>query len=132
MSELRCRPVALLLLLLHAGGCATWRPSEVGPRELIEQEQPRLIRVTGVDPVGRLVRNPRIEDDAIVVDAECRRSPNPQGGYICPTEVVVALDDVTRIDVRRVAVGRSVLVLLCIALAGWAFAFSTSDFLAGS
>jgi len=117
------RQIALLLLALHLGACATWRPSGVAPRELIQQERPRLIRVFGDDRVARVVRDPRIEDDAIVVDAECRRSPNPRGGYICPTESVVALEDVRQIDVRRVDVGRSAFLLLTIGTFVGAFVF---------
>ena len=112
MSALRCRPVALLLLVLILGACTTWRPSTIGPRQLIEEERPRVVRVTGPDSVQRVVRNPRIEDGAIVMDAECRRSQSPRGGYICPTETILTLEDVTGIDVRRVAFGRTTLFLL--------------------
>jgi len=115
------------MLVLFLGSCTTWQPTTISPRQVIEEDQPRSVRVTGSDGVRRIVRNPRIEDEAIVMDAECRRTPNPQGGYICPTETVVALDDVTRIDVRRVAVVRSALLLLGFGVAGFALAFSGAN-----
>jgi len=91
MSALRCRPVALLMLVLFLGACTTWQPGVVSPRQLIEEGQPRVVRVTSPDSVRRVVRNPRIENEAIVVDAECRSSVSPLGGYVCPAETVVAL-----------------------------------------
>lgn len=117
---------SLILLLLTVSACATWTPSEVSPRELIEQEEPRLIRVRTADGESRLAHHPRIEADAVVVDGECRRSPNPRGGYVCPTETVAALDDVRNVDVRRLAWGRSLLLAVGVSLLGFGYAFSTA------
>jgi hypothetical protein len=73
-----------------------------------------------------LATHPRIEGDAIVVDAECRRSPNPRGGYVCPTETVAALEDVRRVDVRRLAWAPSLLLIVTGAAFAFGYAFSTA------
>ena len=57
----RCRPLALSLLVVHLGACATWQPSTVSPRQLIEEERPPSIRVirhdgTELGPARALLR----------------------------------------------------------------------------
>ena len=116
----------LVLAMAFLSGCRTWQPTTVSPRVLIAEEQPRLIRVTGPDGVPRVVAGPRIEGDAIVVAAECRRSPSPRGGYMCPTEAVLALNDVRDIEVRRVSAGRTALLLL-VAAPVWVVAAAASE-----
>ena len=105
-------PVAVLaLLVLPLSACATWRTSQIDARTLIDEERPGLVRVTGTDGVRRLVRDPRIDQGEIVVDAECRRPPNSDR-YVCPTEAVISLENVREIEVRRAAPLRTLGVAL--------------------
>jgi len=36
-KTLLSRPVAALMLVLHLGGCTSWRPVAVSPRQFIEE-----------------------------------------------------------------------------------------------
>ena len=102
MSTSRYRPLALLLLVLHLGGCMTWRPIAVSPRQVIEEEQPSSVRVTQPDGILIVLHDPAIRNDSIVGTDE---------------EGVVrqmGLDD-GAIAVRRVSGVKSVLLGIAIA-----------------
>ena len=135
MKLRRYRPVAIVLLVLHLGACTTWRPSPVGPRQLIEEERASPIRFTRPDGTSVVVRNPRIRNDSIaVVSGVCRRLPGISGPrrYRCPTTALLALDDVRVLEVQRPARGRTLLLIspLLVTLvfaAAWSAACSSGD-----
>ena len=92
------RSVAVLMLVLHLGGCATWQPVTVSPRQFIEEERPDHIRVWR-DERPTQVRSPRIEGDILT-------STIP---YEPP--VGIALTDITAIESRHFSIGRSGLLV---------------------
>ena len=84
MSSLKCRPVALFLLVVFLAGCYTWRPTTVSPPELIEEEAPEQVRVTQWNGEQVTISNPKVQADSIV-----------------GAEAGIALEDVRGIEVRR-------------------------------
>jgi len=125
-SSNRARPLAFLLSVLCATGCATWQPASEGPRQLIERGVHPRVRVVRSDAAPVVVRNPRIVNDSIAtVSGPCRRLPGLEPRYSCPTEGVVALSDVTGIEVVRPSKGRMALLALPVVLF---FAFRDAEY----
>jgi hypothetical protein len=83
MPSLRCRPAALLLLVLPVAACTFRSPVTVSPREFVEKEHPPLVRVTLTD--GRQVRieNPIVLADSIRAAPPCERVFMPDGRAPC-------------------------------------------------
>jgi hypothetical protein len=101
MNPTRYRAIALALLLTSLPACTTWRPTPLAPARFIAEETPHEVRAVRRDGSAVVVSSPRIVRDSIaVVAGECRRRSPFDDGYVCPTRGVVALDDVTRVDVR--------------------------------
>lgn len=94
MSSLKCRPVALFLLVVFLAGCYTWRPTTVSPPELIEQEAPSQLRVTRRSGEQVKISDPQFRADSIIGD-----------------EIAVAVDDIREIRVRRFSTGRTLLLV---------------------
>lgn len=82
-----------VVLVLMSTGCVTWRASELAPTELIQQEAPVRVRVTGTDGMQLTLERPQIRAGAIVATA----SPG-----------AMLLDDVRTIEVERVSVARTI------------------------
>lgn len=105
------RPFAGLLLAIHLAGCTYWQPATVAPRELIEIDQPSLIRITPASGESLVIQSPSIRGDSI---AGVRpRSRETRG---------ILLSDVRSIEVSHVSAGRTLgLVVLTgvVALAGF-------------
>ena len=75
MTLRRYRFPALLVLVLHLQACASWGASPLPPRQLIDDERPRVVRITRTDGTQSVVSQPRIESDSIVgTSEECRTS----------------------------------------------------------
>jgi hypothetical protein len=107
VSGLRCRPIALFLLVVFLGGCVTWRPTTVSPRQVIEEEQPSRIRVTHMSGEITVVSDPGVVNDSIVFLQE----PCPAGVVAVegrPCGPVVALADVRTLEVRQVSATRTI------------------------
>ena len=117
----RTSGITALVLALSTTACTSWTPAAVGPRQLIEESRPRVVRVTTADGSTRTLSAPRIAGNSIVVQGECRRVGGRNSRYLCPDERVAALDEVERIDVRRASVSRTALTTLAI-LTGIAYA----------
>ena len=101
MSELRCRPVALLMLVLFLGGCTTWQPTTVSPRVVVEQEQPLKIRVTSTRGDITVMPDPGIVNDSLVsLQERCQTGVVAVDGEECPA--MMALDEVRSLDVARI------------------------------
>jgi len=82
------RYVWIPLVVVSSSGCYSWQLQSVSAREVIEQQEPELVRVTGPD--GRVtMHEPRVSGDSI--SGRLRR----QG-----SETSVPLDEVRRIEVR--------------------------------
>ncbi len=109
------RAPGILLLALHIRGCATWRPSPVEPRQLIEQEMPPSIRIRTLDGREVLARDPRIvRETSFGAEETCRASSFSPTGAFCESSVVpvASLAEVEGVEVRRINPGRSVAVAL--------------------
>ena len=95
MTRHRPRAVLLLLLLLNLTACQTWQSVSLGaisPAQLIEEEQPDRVRVTGGGVLELEVVSPSVEGDQLVGAGD----------------VAVALEDILRLEVRRNSTGRSI------------------------
>ena len=93
----RSRPLALLLLVLHLSACAIWRPYNVSPAQLIEDEALDRLRVTGPDGRQVILRDAYVHGDSV----SGRSSLGELRGY--------ALDEV-QIEVQDDGVGPAVAV----------------------
>lgn len=113
MSSPKCRPVALVLLVVHLGGCYSWRPTTVAPPQVIEVEDPAQVRVTSVG-CGRLVlSDPEIRGDSLAGLSEVYAQVEvaPRGGAFggevrtrTYSRAAVALSDIQEIEVRKASV----------------------------
>lgn len=101
MMLIRCRPIALLLLMLHLAACTSWQLSTVSPPQLIQEEEPGLVRLTQMNGDRSVVDNPEIRGDSIVSGdtrsckrLDCRRSS-------------VVISDIAQIEVGRPSQSRT-------------------------
>ena len=96
MTRHRPHAVLLLFLLLNLTACQTWQSVSLGaisPAQLIEEDQPDRVRVTGGGVLEREVVSPSVEGDQLV----------GAGDFSVP------LEDILRLEVRRFSVGRTVM-----------------------
>lgn len=99
MSVSRYRSVSILLLCIHLGGCTTWQPVQVSPREFIERESPYKIRFR--DAAGEWVplTYPRVVGDTIAGTTRGWIASEGKRGAI---SMRTALTDVPTIEARLV------------------------------
>ena len=96
MCRIRCRAVLLLFLLLHLTACQTWQSvslDAISPAQLIEEDQPDRVRVTGGDVLDLELVSPAVEGDQLV----------GAGDFSVP------LEDILRLEVRGFSLGRTIL-----------------------
>jgi len=97
MSAFRFRAVALLMLVLHLGACMTWQPSPISPRQWIEEEQPKLVRVTTTDGSQVVLSDPRIDDDSLGLSVSGQLRPcHDSANLACPRSV--PLDSISTVE----------------------------------
>ncbi len=97
MTRYRYRAVLLLFLLLNLTACQTWQSVSLGaisPAQLIEEDRPDRVRVTGGGLLEREVVSPSVEGDQLVGAGD----------------VAVPLEDILRLEVRGFSVGRTLLL----------------------
>lgn len=114
MSALRCRPVALLMLMVFLAGCTTWRPTTLSPAQVIQEEGPSSIRVTRSDGTHVTVTRPVVHNDSIaVLEQACQTSSVAGGRFGCRefTRTLVPLGDVAGVEVSTVSGWRTATVL---------------------
>ena len=105
MCRIRCRAVLLLFLLLHLTACQTWQSvslDAISPAQLIEEDQPDRVRVTGGGVIDLEVVSPSVEGDQLV-GAE---------------DVAVPLEDILRLEVRGLHILRTIGVVPLAMLGG--------------
>ena len=96
MCRIRCRAVLLLFLLLHLTACQTWHSvslDAISPAQLIEEDQPDRVRVTGGDVLDLELVSPSVEGEQLV----------GAGDFAVP------LEDIVPLEVRGFSVGRTLL-----------------------
>ncbi|SVD45466.1 uncharacterized protein METZ01_LOCUS398320 [marine metagenome] len=96
MTRYRARAVLLLFLLLNLTACQTWQSVSLGaisPAQLIEEDQPDRVRVTGGDVLDLELVSPSVEGDQLV----------GAGDFSVP------LEDILRLEVRGFSLGRTIL-----------------------
>ena len=97
MRPYRLRAVLLLFLVLNVTACTSWHSVSldvISPAELIEEDQPDRVRVTGGRVLEREVVAPSVEGDQLV----------GAGGFSMP------LSDILGLEVRGVSMGRTLLI----------------------
>ena len=102
-KTLLSRPVAALIFVLHLGGCTSWSPVTVSPRQFIEEEQPERIRIFHADGTRIELTDPRVEMDSITALSSVRVSPVE----FRSEPVRIPLTDVRAFEVRRFSAGRT-------------------------
>ena len=111
MSVSRFRPVALLLLCTHLGGCTTWQPVQVSPREFIEAESPYRIRFRDHSGEWLPVTYPRVVGDTMSGTTPGRR---PSDGKKITVPIRMAVTDVPRIEAKRVNAPQTVIATVAV------------------
>ena len=104
MTRYRLRAVLLLFLVLNVTACTSWHSVSldvISPAELIEEDQPDRVRVTGGAVLELEVVSPSVEGDQLV----------GAGDFSMP------LADILGLEVRGFSLGRTVLLLNPITLA---------------
>ena len=97
MTRYRLRAVLLLFLVLNVTACTSWHSVSldvISPAELIEEDQPDRVRVTGARVLEREVVLPSVEGDQLV----------GAGGFSMP------LADILGLEVHGFSLGRTVLI----------------------
>ena len=105
MTRHRPRAVLLLFLLLNLTACQTWQSISLGaisPAQLIEEDRPDRVRVTGGGLLEREVVSPSVEGDQLL---------GADG-------VSMPLADILRLEVRGFSVGRTLLLAIAVPPAG--------------
>ena len=91
----RPRAVLLLFLLLNLTACQTWHSvslDAISPAQLIEEDQPDRVRVTGGEMLDLELERPAVDGDQLV----------GAGGISAP------LEDILRLEVRGLHILRSI------------------------
>ena len=97
MTRYRLRAVLLLFLVLNVTACTSWHSVSldvISPAELIEEDQPDRVRVTGGRVLEREVVAPSVEGDQLV----------GAGDFSMP------LADILGLEVHGFSLGRTVLM----------------------
>ncbi|MGE0160487.1 MAG: hypothetical protein AB7T31_13835 [Gemmatimonadales bacterium] len=89
--------LAVLLLMGSLPGCSTWRLETASPRDIIEQDEPAAVRLTGTEAQAVVILDPRVTGDSISGTTGWRRR----------TPTSVPIDDVRRIEVREPSPSRT-------------------------
>ena len=69
------RSIALPFIVLLAGGCTQWQPTQITPQRYIEQEQPSKVRLTDASGTRLIALDPTIAGDSVafrISQRECR------------------------------------------------------------
>ena len=96
MTRYRPRAVLLLFLLLHLTACQTWKSvslDAISPAQLIEEDQPDHVRVSGRGVLDLELVSPAVEGDQLV----------GAGDFSMP------LADILSLEVRGFSLGRTML-----------------------
>jgi hypothetical protein len=101
------RVSALFMMVLYLTGCATWRPVTLSPRQLIEEQRPGVIRVIQADGTRLDLRNPSIHSDSVTAVFRVRASSR----VFRQDTIRISLVDVTAVEVRRLSVTRTILLI---------------------
>ena len=105
MARYRLRAALMLFLVLNLTACQAWHSVSldvISPAQLIEEDRPDRVRVTGGEVLEREVVAPSVEGDQLVgVDG-----------------VSMPLADILRLEVHGFSAGRTVLVVLGTAATG--------------
>ena len=94
MTRYRYRAVLLLFLLLNLTACQTWQSvslDAISPAQLIEEDRPDRVRVTGGDLIERELVSPSVEGDQLV----------GAGGFSMP------LADILLLEVWEISIWRT-------------------------
>ena len=97
MTRYHLRAVLLLFLVLNVTACTSWHSVSldvISPAELIEEDQPDRVRVTGARVLEREVVAPSVEGDQLV----------GAGDFSMP------LADILGLEVHGFSLGRTVLM----------------------
>ena len=100
------RLAALFMLVLYLTGCSTWRPVTVGPRQLIEEEQPGFIRIVQADGTRLELKDPSVASDSVTAVFRLRTTSRA----FREDTIRISLADVTAVEVRRLSVTRTILL----------------------
>jgi hypothetical protein len=91
----------------------------MSPRALIQEQNPKSIRVTLADSSRMIFQIPRVANDSIRGEAGgCRYVTRPDGQQICVPESgpAVALDQVSAVETEAFSAGKTVGAVVAVAV----------------
>ena len=97
----------MLFLVLNLTACQAWHSvslDAISPAQLIEEDRPDRVRVTGGEVLEREVVAPSVEGDQLVGTI-----PTRSGGSFEPSDASVSLEDILNLEIRNFSLGRSIL-----------------------
>jgi hypothetical protein len=96
------RGVSALLLLIYLPACASWHLGTPNPAQFVETERPEQVRVTRTDGSSFTLASPSIRGDSLI---------GRGGGGLSREDsartVAVPLSDVSKVEVRKTSVGKT-------------------------
>ena len=98
--------VAPLILVLSLAGCYSWRPITVCPRQMIEDEQPGLIRIVHADGTRLVLRNPSVDTDSVTARIKVIAGGRAYTRTVDWDTVRIALTDVVSAEAQRLSTGK--------------------------
>jgi len=108
MRALRSRrsPIACVLLLLYLPACHSWHTGTPTPAQFVETERPQSVRVTRTDGTTLTVKSPVVRGDSLV---------GRVGDSQDTTRTVLALSDISRVQVKQPSTGKTVALVIVVA-----------------
>ena len=109
------RILSCLLLPAYLSSCTSWQVQGVSPQQVIEREQPSLIRVTRTDRSEVFLDDPQVSGDTVI---GFRRDTTWDSIYeATDTSAVleIPLADISQVAIRKTDVGKGVLAVLGVA-----------------
>jgi hypothetical protein len=113
------RAVALVLLPCYLASCTTWRTRDVGPEQVLVEEEPSQVRVLMYDGSRVVLWEPHVSGDTLsgVVRGE---TPAGDGAANIP------LSDVESVEVRQVNSTLTIVVLTAAVAGLFVFLYGAS------
>jgi hypothetical protein len=117
VSVLRCRPLAMLMLVVFLSGCTTWRPTTLSLAQVVQEEQASSVRITRRDGTRVIVDDPVLRNDSLQVTEEaCILAAGGERVGCRSVTRMVALDSVTQLEVRQIDVIATTLAVVAVGI----------------
>ncbi len=105
------RLTCCLLLPAFLAGCSSWYVQEVGPQQLITEDQPGKIRVTLTDGSQVVLEQPRVSGDTLM-GRIASKGVTPSGEMFVSEQMSIPLSDVADVAIQKTDAGKTTALIL--------------------